>query len=146
MMRRLAGCILLTLLITSCGDTDAELAGVCERRARVEIHLPGAWRAYLAQVTAERRAAGGDPGQRAFWPTADFRLRSQWAEGNTPEPQIGRIFDNDYLVRQRATGTLVATVRNVSLHSPGFGAVRSLSCLYNHTALYAEAWRNPSKD
>lgn len=146
MVGRLAGCILMALVIPSCGDPNAEIALVCQRRANVEIHLPNAWRAYLVQLTHERRAAGDDPGRRAFWSTADFRLLSRWAEENVPEPQTSHIYDDDYLVRERATGTLVATVRNVSLRSPAFGTVRSLSCLYDHTPLYAEAWETSSKD
>lgn len=146
MVRRLAGCILLTLFITSCGDTDAELAEVCERRARVEIHRPDAWRAYLAELTAQRRARGGDPDQRTFASTADVRLMSRWAEENDPMPPMSRIYEDDYLVRQRATGALIATVRNLSLMSRGFGAVRTSSCLYDYTALYAKAWGIPSKD
>lgn len=146
MMRRLAGCILITLLITSCGDTDAELASACKIRARVEIHLPDAWRGYLAQLTAKRRAAGDDPGERFFWPTADFGLTSQWTEENRPEPPMSRVYENDFFVRQHATGALVATIRNVSLRSRGFGAVRVRLCMFDHPTLYAEAWGSPSKE
>lgn len=121
--------------LPACTDWAEEFAKECGRVAKLEIHEPGLWREYVLQSIREHGAENSD-GVLPGFGTSGFEVTNDWTERGRPEAPIHQIYTNDFYVRERKSGALVASARNVSLRTPEIGHIKSRDCLFDHPSLY----------
>lgn len=133
-LRIVALAISLTAL-TACTDWNDEFANNCEQVAKLEIQKPDLWREYVLQSMREHGAENSN-GVLPGFGTSGFEVTNDWVERGRPEVPDRKIYRNDFYVRDRKSGALVARTRNLSLSTSEVAHIKSWDCLFDHPTLY----------
>ncbi len=135
-MRRAARAVTATIvaatLLAGCGDTRLGY-DQCQKVAAVAVHDKTGWSDFTKANALERKANNDWP---KVFGTEAFAFVSQEVDAGKAPTGFNVVYQNDFIVRRRQTGKLVATVANLSLRTHGFASDRFWSCLYDWPSLY----------